>query len=53
VAMPMVRPTLSFDIVKLENKFAYKYQEGATVFYFMTTNEIGESSDFMIDEING
>lgn len=52
VPMPMVRPTLGSDLVKLEQKFAVGYRDGAAVFYVSTTNEAGESSTFTEDEIN-
>ncbi len=44
VAMPMVRPTLSCDLVKLEQEFVNGYLDGAAVFYVTTTNEAGESA---------
>ena len=37
VAMPMVRPTLAYDITKLEQEFAGGYYDGAAVFYVSTT----------------
>jgi len=40
VAMPMIRPTLSYDIKKLEQEFAGGYRDGASVFYVSTTNEV-------------
>lgn len=52
VPMPMVRPTLSYDLVKLENEFAIGYCNGAAVFYVSTTNEADESSTFTKEEIN-
>jgi len=44
VPMPMVRPTLSFDLQKIEQEFAQGYLDGMTIFYVSTTNEAGESS---------
>lgn len=41
----MVRPTLSCDLIKLEQDFTHGYREGACVFYVSTTNEKG---NFMI-----
>ena len=35
----MVRPTLASDIAKLEQEFVHGYREGASVFYYKTTNE--------------
>ena len=52
VAMPMVRPTLSYDITKLEQKFARGYRDGAAVFYVSTTNEEGQSEEFSDDEMS-
>ena len=52
VAMPMVRPTLSCDITKLEQEFAGRYCDGAAVFYVSTTNEEGESEEFSDDEMS-
>ena len=37
LAMPMVRPTLSSDLAKLEQEFVHGYREGASVFYVTTT----------------
>ncbi len=51
VAMPMVRPTLSSDLLKLEQEFIFGYREGATIFNVSTTNEAGESSVFTAEEI--
>jgi hypothetical protein len=45
VAMPMVRPTLASDLVKLEQEFVYGYREGAAVFYVTTTNEDGNTQE--------
>ena len=41
VAMPMVRPTLAYDITKLEQEFVGGYRDGAVVLYVSTTNEEG------------
>ena len=41
VVMPMVRPTLQCDLVKLEQEFVHGYHEGACVFYVSLTNEQG------------
>lgn len=51
VSMPMVRPTLSCDIVKLEQEFVHGYRDGAAVFYVSTRNEARECSEFNADEI--
>ncbi len=53
VPMPMVRPTLSSDLVKLEQEFVNGYRDGAVVFYVTTTNEAGESSKFSEQEMDG
>jgi len=44
VAMPMIRPTLSCDIKKLEQEFAGGDRDGTAIFYVSTTNEARESS---------
>jgi hypothetical protein len=41
VVMPMVRPTLQCDLVKLEQEFVHGYSEGACVFYVSLINEQG------------
>ena len=45
LAMPMVRPTLSSDLAKLEQKFVHGYTEGASVFYVTITNEEGKTHE--------
>jgi hypothetical protein len=45
MAMPMVRPTLTSDLAKLEQEFVHGYREGASVFYVTTTNEEGNSQE--------
>ena len=45
LAMPMVRPTLSSDLAKLEQEFVHGYREGASVFYVTTTNEDGKTQE--------
>jgi hypothetical protein len=40
--MPMVWPTLEFDLKKLEQEFVHGYREGSCVFYVSLTNESGE-----------
>ena len=52
VAMPMVKPTLSYDITKLEQEFAGGYCDGAVVFYVSTTNEEGKNQEFSKDEMS-
>jgi hypothetical protein len=42
VAMPIIRPTLSSDLVSLEGDFMHRYREGAAAFYLFTTNERGQ-----------
>jgi hypothetical protein len=42
VYMPLVRPTLSHDIKRLEAEFTHGYRLGAPVFYVSITNERGE-----------
>ena len=52
VAMPMVRPTLAYDITKLEQEFAGGYRDGAAVFYVSTTNEERQSEEFSDEEMS-
>ena len=47
LAMPMVRPTLASDLVKLEQEFVHGYREGASVFYVTTTNEDGKTQEVL------
>jgi hypothetical protein len=42
VYMPLVRPTLSHDIKRLEAEFTHGYRPSALVFYVSITNERGE-----------
>ena len=37
--MPIVRPTLSSDLIALENQFSTGYEEGAQVFYVSISDE--------------
>ena len=45
LAMPMVRPTLSSDLAKLEQEFVHGYREGASVFYVTITDEEGRTHE--------
>ena len=45
LAMPMVRPTLSTDLAKLEQEFVHGYREGASVFYVTITDEEGKTHE--------
>jgi hypothetical protein len=47
LAMPMVRPTLSSDLAKLEQEFVHGYREGASVFYVSATNEDGKTQEVL------
>jgi hypothetical protein len=47
LSMPMVRPTLSSDLAKLEQEFVHGYREGASVFYVTTTNEDGKTQEVL------
>ena len=42
VYMPLVRPTLAYDVKKLEAEFTHGYRPGAPVFYVSICNERGE-----------
>ena len=43
--MPMVRPTLQSDLIKLEQEFVHGYRDGASVFYVTMTDEHGRSQE--------
>ena len=45
LAMLMVRPTLSSDLGKLEQKFVHGYRDGASVFYVSLTDEKGRTHE--------
>ena len=45
LAMPMVRPTLSSDLGKLEQEFVHGYRDGASVFYVSVTDEEGRTHE--------
>lgn len=49
IAMPMVRPTLQSDLMKLEQEFVHGYREGAAVFYVSLTNEDGKTQEVTDD----
>jgi len=36
----------------LEQEFACRYHEGATIFDISTTNELGETSEFIAEEMD-
>jgi hypothetical protein len=42
IYMPLVRPTLDYDIKRLEAEFSHGYRHGASVFYVTLCNERGE-----------
>lgn len=46
VRMPMVRPTLFYDLKLLENQFSHGYKEGACIFYVSIADEDGKTSLF-------
>jgi len=48
--MPMVRPTLSCDLVKLEQDYIHGYKDGARVFYISVTDEQGQGGVFSAAE---
>jgi hypothetical protein len=45
LAMPMIRPTLSNDLGKLEQEFVHGYGDGASVFYVSLTDEEGRTHE--------
>jgi hypothetical protein len=38
ISMPMVRPALKIDVLKMEQAFHMGYREGDKVFYVFATN---------------
>ena len=48
IPMPIVRPTVSCDLIALENQFSRGYEEGARVFYVSISDE--ESKQVMFSE---
>ena len=48
IPMPIVRPTLSSDLIALENQFSRGYEEGARVFYVSISDE--ESKQVMFSD---
>lgn len=46
VPMPMIRPTLSCDLVALEQESVHGYEEGAHVFYVSVSDEQGQRGIF-------
>jgi len=44
ISMPMVRPTLKIDVLKMEQAFHMGYREGDKVFYVFATNWQGEEA---------
>ena len=49
VYMPLVHPTLAYDIKKLEAEFTHGYRPGVPVFYVSICNEHGKER-FVTDE---
>jgi hypothetical protein len=50
VYMPLVRPTLTNDIKRLEAEFTHGYRPGAPVFYVSISNEKGEEQSLMEED---
>jgi hypothetical protein len=53
VYMLLVRPTLAYDIKRLEAKFTHGYCPGAPVFYVSICNENGEERFVKDEDISG
>jgi hypothetical protein len=53
ICMPLVRPTLAFDIKRLEAEFAHDYHAGASVFYVSICNERGEERSVSSEDTKG
>lgn len=45
LSMPLVRPTLIFNILKLEQGFVHRYTIGCAVFYVLLTNNYMKTQD--------
>jgi hypothetical protein len=45
LSMPLVRPTLMSDVLKLEQGFIYGYRSGSAVFYVSVVNNVMETKD--------
>jgi len=50
VPMPMIRPTLSCDLTKLEQQFSHRYEDGARVFYVFLADKQRQMGEFSKDE---
>jgi hypothetical protein len=53
IYMPLVRPTLAFDIKRLEAEFAHGYRVGTSVFYVSICNERGEERSVSSEDTKG
>lgn len=53
VYMPLIRPTLAFDIKRLEVEFAHSYSACASVFYVFICNEHGEERFVSSEDMKG
>jgi len=51
IPMPMVTPTLTCDLTKLELEFTHNYRDGASMFCISTTNEKGDMELMTLEEI--
>ena len=45
LSMPMVRPTLSIDLAKLEQEFVLGYKEGSSIFYVTLRDEESKTKE--------
>jgi len=50
IPMPMVRPTLEYDLTILENQFSRGYDEGTRIFYVSIADEQGQTATFTEEE---
>ena len=51
VAMPIMRPTLSSDLLSIEDNFVHGYWKGAAIFYLSITNEGGQIKKVMDEDL--
>ena len=52
LSMPLVRPTLLSDVLKLEQGFIHGYRSGSAVFYISVVNNEMETADVTCELMN-
>jgi hypothetical protein len=53
VYMPLIRPTLAYDIKRLEAEFTHGYRPGTLMFYVSICNENGEEWSVKDEDTSG